>query len=259
MSWAIWTAVLIVVAGFPAALLMDRKLRQAKVAARLRIECNRGIVEERFVSIGEIDQWVGIRGEDRSNPVLFMVHGGPGCSYSIFTPLLRAWEKHFTVVQWDQRGGGKTYSRMGPRGCGEISLEQLTRDAIEVAEYLCRRLSKERVFLLASSLGSTFGTEVARRRPDLFYAYVGTDQNVGMQRGRAEESDEVLVRLRALGLWKGVRALERAGADPARWSPDDYNRIAQWTMKSDRQGFRRTMKMLKDAVWYAPGWGLRDI
>jgi pimeloyl-ACP methyl ester carboxylesterase len=30
-------------------------------------------------------------------------------------------------------------------------------------------------------------------------------------------------------------------------------------MKSDPPGFRRTMKLLKDAVWYAPGWTLNDI
>ena len=148
---------------------------------------------------------------------------------------------------------------MGPRECGEISFEQLTRDGIEVAEYVRERLRKERVFLLASSLGSTFGVSVAIRRPDLFYAYIGTDQNVGMRRGREEEFREVRERLRALGLAKGVKALERAGADPAHWSPDDYNRVAQWTMKSDPPGFRRTMNMLKDAVWYAPGWGLKDI
>jgi len=259
MNWVICVAVLMAVAGVPAGLLMERRLRQAKKAARLRIEGGRGIVEERFVTIGGIDQWIGIRGEDCGNPVLLMLHGGPGCSYSMFTPLLRSWEKYFTVVQWDQRGCGRTYSRMGPRGCGEISFEQLTRDGIEVAEYVRERLRKERVFLLASSLGSTFGVSVAIRRPDLFYAYIGTDQNVGMRRGREEEFREVRERLRALGLAKGVKALERAGADPAHWSPDDYNRVAQWTMKSDPPGFRRTMKMLKDAVWYAPGWGLKDI
>jgi alpha-beta hydrolase superfamily lysophospholipase len=110
---------------------------------------------------------------------------GAGCSYSIFTPCLRTWEKQFTVVQWDQRGGGKTYSRMGPRGCGEISFEQLIRDAIEVAEYLRGRLSKERMFLLACSLGSTYGTEVVRRRPDLFYCA----ENSVLQGGDAERGE----------------------------------------------------------------------
>ena len=62
-----------------------------------------------------------------------------------------------------------------------------------------------------------------------------------------------------LGLRKGVKAIERIGPDPTRWSPEDFNTVARWTMKSDPQGFRRTIKLLKDAVWYAPGWTLKDI
>jgi pimeloyl-ACP methyl ester carboxylesterase len=112
---------------------------------------------------------------------------------------------------------------------------------------------------LASSLGSIFGIQIALRRPDLFYAYIGTDQNVGMQRGREEELHELLARLRGLGLRKGVKAIERIGLDPTRWSPEDFNTVTRWTMKSDPRGFRRTMKLLKDAVWYAPGWTLKDI
>jgi pimeloyl-ACP methyl ester carboxylesterase len=259
MYWIVFASALLVVTGIFAVPLIGRKLRQLGTAAALRIEDPRGIVEERFAKIGGIDQWIGIRGEDRDNPVLLVLHGGPGCSYVIFTPHLRAWEKHFTIVQWDQRGAGKTFSRIGRRGSGEISLEQLTRDGIEVVEYVCGRLGKDRIFLLASSIGSTFGTQVVCRRPDRFYAYIGTDQNVGMQREKNKGFCEVLERLRVLGLQKGVRALERIGPDPARWSPGDFNAVAQWTMRSDPQGFRRTMKLLKDAVWYAPAWSLMDI
>jgi pimeloyl-ACP methyl ester carboxylesterase len=259
MIWIVCAVVLFATAGFSAALLIQRKLRQVRTAAALQIESASGILEERFVRIGRIDQWILIRGESQKNPALLVLHGGPGCSYSIFTPHLRSWEKHFTIIQWDQRGGGKTYARMGSRRSGEISFEQLTRDALEVVEYVRSRLGKDRIFLLASSLGSTFGMQVVRQRPELFYAYVGTDQNVGMRRGREEEFREVLRRLRDLGLTRGVRALERIGPDPTGWSPHDFNTVARWTMKSDPQGFRRTMKLLKDAVWYAPGWTLRDI
>src|SRR5579863_2066809 len=202
---------LFVVVGFPTAALIQRKLRQSKMAAALQIESGDGIVEERFVRIGGIDQWIGIRGEHQDNPVLLILHGGPGCSYSIFTPHLRSWEKYFTVVQWDQRGSGKTFSRPGQRRGTEVSFEQLTLDAIEVVECVQARLCKGRIFLLASSIGSTFGIQVVRRRPDLFYAYIGTDQNVGMQRGRDEGFGEVLERLRTLKLHRGVTTLERIG------------------------------------------------
>ncbi len=68
MLWIVCAVVLLAAAGFPAALLIQRKLRQARTAAVLRIESACGIVEERFVRIGGIDQWIGIRGEDQNNP-----------------------------------------------------------------------------------------------------------------------------------------------------------------------------------------------
>ena len=224
MFWIACATLLSLIASVFAALLVYRKLRQARIASTLKIESAQGIVEERFVSIGGIDQWISIRGQHHSNPVLLVIHGGPGSCYSIFTPHLRGWEKHFTVVQWDQRGAGKTFARLGSRGSGEISLKQLTSDGISVAEYLRTRLHKERLFLLASSMGSTFGMQIARTRPDMFDAYIGTDQNVGMVRGRDENHREVLDRLRTRGLTKGVRALERIGAYPALWTRDDYTR-----------------------------------
>jgi pimeloyl-ACP methyl ester carboxylesterase len=247
------------VIGLLAVLLAYRKLRQARIASTLRLENPHAILEERFVSIGGIDQWISIRGEDQSNPVLLVIHGGPGSCYSIFTPHLRAWEKHFTIVQWDQRGAGRTFGRMKSRSRGQLSLERLACDGIAVAEYLRARLRKDKLFLLASSLGSTFGMQIARSRPEMFHAYIGTDQNVGMSRGRDELHRQLLERLRTHGLTKGVRAIARIGADPALWTPDDFSAVAQWTMKSDPAGFQRTVKLLKGAVWYAPGWKLSDI
>jgi hypothetical protein len=58
-----------------------------------------------------------------------------------------------------------------------------------------------------------------------------------MKRGRDKEFHGVLERLRVLGLRKGVKALERIGSDPTRWSPDDFDAVARWTMKSDPKGF----------------------
>ena len=259
MNWMVSAALLCLIASAPVSVLVYRKLRQARVAAKLKVESVRGIVEERFVCIGGIEQWISIRGEDRNNPVLLLIHGGPGSCYSIFTPHLRPWEKQFTVVQWDQRGAGRTLKRTGWRGSGEISFKQLRNDAIDVAEYLRAHLQKDRIFLLASSIGSTFGLQVARCRPDMFYAYIGTDQNAGMVRGKEENHRQLIDRLRRHGMTRGIKAVERIGANPMHWTPRDFKTVAQWTMKSDPPGFRRTMKLLKDAIWYAPGWTLGDI
>jgi pimeloyl-ACP methyl ester carboxylesterase len=259
LPWMISAVLLCLAASAPAALLIRRKLRQRAQIRSLRFDSAKGIVEQSFVPIGGIEQWISIRGESRHNPVLLVLHGGPGSCYSIFTPHLRAWEKHFTLVQWDQRGAGRTFTRMESGGSGEVSMKQLTSDTIEVAEYLRAHLNQHRIFLLASSIGSTFGLHAARIRPDLFYAYIGTDQNVGMVRGREQSHRQLLDRLRAHGMVEGARTVERIGADATNWTSRDYTAVAQWTMKSDPASFGRTMKLLKDAVWYAPGWTLRDI
>ena len=259
MIWIVSATLLCMFACVPAVLLVYRKVRQAKIASALKLLNERGLIEEHFVPIGGIEQWVSIRGEDRDNPVLLVLHGGPGSCYSIFTPHLRPWEEHFTIVQWDQRGAGKTFAKLGIHSSGEISMKQLASDAIEVAEYLRTHLHQDRIFLLASSMGSTFGLQVARTRPDLFYAYIGTDQNVGMAHGRDENHRQLLDRLRRNGMTKGIKALERIGTNPKLWTHHDFTKVAEWTMRSDPSGFKRTIKLLKNAVWYAPGWKLRDV
>jgi len=259
LFWILVAASAFVLSVFPAAILLHRRLRQRMMASSLQIHGTHGLVEEGFYRIGGIEQWIGIRGENIENPVLLIVHGGPGSSFSIFTPLIRSWESYFTVVQWDQRGSGKTLGRTGQSGTGELTMDRLIRDGIEVAELVCARLRKDKVILLACSLGSTFGLSLVRRRPDLFSVYVGTDQNVGMVRDRERVHQEVVDRLRAMRLRKGVADLERIGSDTSRWTAEDYMTVARWTMKSDPVFNKRAMALLKDAIWYSPAHSLLDI
>jgi len=95
-----------------------RKARQRRVAKALEIDTPNGIAEQRFVRVGGIDQWVQLRGEDRDNPLLLVLHGGPGWPNAVFTLPLRSWEQHFTVVQWDHRGAGKTLGASGKAAAG---------------------------------------------------------------------------------------------------------------------------------------------
>jgi proline iminopeptidase len=64
-----------------------------------------------LVQNGRIEQWIEVRGKNVSNPILLFIHGSPGIA---FIPLAGAfqgpWEEYFTVVQWAQRGAGKTYA-----------------------------------------------------------------------------------------------------------------------------------------------------
>lgn len=210
--------------------LFQRKRNQRKNVHLLQINTPNRIIESSYVKIGGIEQWVTIRGEDSNNPIILFVHGGPASTYTVFSPLLRSWEKHFTIVQWDQRGAGKTYTRNGKEGTGIINFDRLAHDGIELTEYLCSKLRQPKVILVGSSVGSLTGVMMAKRRPDLFHAYVGTDQNAPDPRGLAYQA--TLDSLRASGLSKGVRLIQSMGPDRSKWSLKDYDKRNRYLVKA---------------------------
>jgi pimeloyl-ACP methyl ester carboxylesterase len=174
-----------------------RAFRQHLAAQALAIHSPDGVQEAEFVDIGGIRQWIKIRGQDRSNPVLLFVHGGPGGSTLPISSGWSPWEKYFTVVQWDQRGTGRTYGANGDAIAPTMTLERMTRDGIELAEHLRTRLHKDKIILVGHSWGSFLGINIVKQRPDLFHAYVGTGQVVG--RATFEKSFEITIaHLRAL-------------------------------------------------------------
>lgn len=138
------------------------------------------IDESGFVQIGGIEQWIAIQGQDRANPVILYLHGGPGEAQSPFLDQFKPWTRDFTVVNWDQRGAGKTYEKNG--GMPAFNLDRVVNDAIELAEYVRRKLGKQKLVLVGQSAGSLLGLKVAQRRPDLFHACVGTAQFVSILR-----------------------------------------------------------------------------
>jgi len=174
-----------------------RAYRQSLAAHALAIGSPNGIQEGMYVKIGGIDQWIQIRGEDRGNPVILFVHGGPGASTLPISAGWQPWEKYFTVVQWDQRGAGRTFRTTGESVGSTMTLAQMTQDGIKVAEYLRAHLHKDKIVLIGHSWGSFLGMQIAKQRPDLLHAFVGTGQVVGRQTFE-KQYDLVVLRLKAL-------------------------------------------------------------
>jgi pimeloyl-ACP methyl ester carboxylesterase len=236
-----------------------RTARQRRVAKALEITTPNRIVEQRFVKVGGIDQWIQLRGEDRNNPVLLVLHGGPGWPNAVFTLPLRPWEQHFTVVQWDHRGAGKTLRRTGKAGSGEMTFDRRVADAVEVIEFLREHLGVEKVILLAESMGTLTGLPLVKRRPDLVHALVVTDLYVDMVANEAAKWQLTLERLRAAGNAKGVAALEQIGPDPARWDLRAWNTNMAWAFRTNVPTPNLDRKLLFPLALTSPIYTLRDL
>ncbi|MFI9051774.1 alpha/beta fold hydrolase [Streptomyces sp. NPDC053427] len=249
----------VVVAAPAAGLLGHRQLKRAAHTKKLRITSPNGIDAAGFVRIGGIDQWISIRGEDLRNPVILEIHGGPGASNLAFTPRTRAWERHFTLVRWDMRGAGRTFGRTGPDGQGEMSLARLQRDALEVTEHVRARLGVEKVLLVANSLGSVLGLRLARSRPELYSAYVGTDQNINAG-GRERAAYRALMdRLRAAGKRKELATVTAMGPDKSAWSPEQWTRYNKLLVTSDPLTFDTMKTVVLRSLWFSPLHTLREL
>ena len=83
-------------------------------------------------------------------------------------------ERYFTVCYWDQRGAGMTCNAKTRRS--ELTPELLASDANILANYLCERFGKEKIFLMGHSWGSYLSRVVLKRYPERFKAYVGVGQ-----------------------------------------------------------------------------------
>jgi pimeloyl-ACP methyl ester carboxylesterase len=150
--------------------------------------------ESMYVRIGGIDQWLQISGTNPSNPVLLWLNGGPGASTVSSICLYKSWERMFTIVMWDQRGEGKTFERSGESVAASMTINRMSDDGIEVAQYLRRHLHKREIILLGHSWGSILGIHMIVKRPDLFVAYVGTGQVVNLHRQFEEGYPKLLER-----------------------------------------------------------------
>jgi pimeloyl-ACP methyl ester carboxylesterase len=187
------------------------------------------IREEKFVMIGGIEQWVTISGTNCANPIVLIVHGGPGNPMTPYADAIYgSWTKQFTIVQWDQRGAGRTYGRnwlLPERDSRKWTSEQLeelppltiarlTEDGLEVARYAEARLNQRKVILAGGSWGSALGVHMVKARPELFHAYMGTGQMVHYTENELSTYEQLLGLARAAKDAQTIATLETLGAPP---------------------------------------------
>jgi pimeloyl-ACP methyl ester carboxylesterase len=165
------------------------------------------IEEDRFLPIGGIEQWIAIRGRNRSRTALLFLHGGPCEAQSPFLSLFAPWEERYVVAQWDQRGSGRTFGKNGP-STPNMTLDQLAQDAVEITQYVLGRLKAHKLILVGHSWGAMLGLSVIRLRPELFHAFVGTGQPVNGRENIERMRSSAIARAQAAGDVQAVAELK---------------------------------------------------
>ncbi len=143
---------------------------------------NNTIAAIEYLEIGGVEQCILIRGENTENPILLFLHGGPGMPMMYLAhEFQRPLERFFTVVHWDRRGAGKTYSKNIPP-TESINVNQIVNDAYTLIDTLRHRYNKAHVMLVGHSFGTYIGSIMASQKPDLFGAYISIGQVVDSEK-----------------------------------------------------------------------------
>ena len=171
------------------------------------------IDKKESLTIGGITQWISLRSENIKNPIILFLHGGPGTAQISFSrKSQRRLEDSFLVVNWDQRGAGRSYSRSLRKE--DMRIECFIEDAEELIEYLLKRFGQEKVYLVGHSWGTIIGAYLTAKRPDLIWAYIAIGQIVDMERGELISYQFTLDEAKWLNNKKAIRQLEKIGQPP---------------------------------------------
>lgn len=180
------------------------------------------------VSIGGIPQRIWFRGLNVRNPALLILHGGPGASEAaLFRYFNSELERDFLVVNWEQRGTGRSFQADIPPE--SMTVEQFLRDLDDVVELIKNRFDKDHIVLLGHSWGTALGTIYANRHPDKVAAYVGTGQVANMPQGERLSYDYAVAQATVRGHKKSVDALREIGPPPH--TVDDMLTSRRWVEK----------------------------
>ncbi len=252
MVWSVAIIALLMLA-----LAAFRSYEQCQVAKRIEITAPNGIASLEKVRLGGVDQWIQIRGDDRAKPILLFLHSGPGFPEMPFSHVNAALEKDFVIVQWDQRGAGKSYSSSVPEN--SMTIEQFISDTHELVQLLLARFGRAKLILVAHSWGSIVGALTVVRYPELFEAYVGISQAVN-----PPESERMMYRF-ALetatkqGNAKAATELRRIGEPPYK-SFSDYRLMKNWVKHFNDVGYAElTPWQFARTAFASPAYSWNDL
>ncbi len=140
-----------------------------------KINTENGIQESDYIDINGIKQYIQIRGEDTENPIMIFIHGGPASPTGYVSAYYQKdLEAELTIINYDQRGCGRTYYANNLDGNANIEL--LVEDLNGIVEYAKERFNKEKVIIAGHSWGTVIGSIYAQKYPENVSCYIGVSQ-----------------------------------------------------------------------------------
>lgn len=196
------------------------------------------------VNINGVKQWIYVRSKNISNPIILFLHGGPGVSHIYcIKKYFEGLESGFIVVNWDQRGSGKSYSEKTPKET--YTINQYVEDVKVLAELLITRFKKEKVFLVGHSWGSIIGLMAVKRYPQLFQCYIGLGQVVDIFEGDKRGYNHVLKQSKLNNDRHSYGRLSKMGPPPY-YSFYKLSLYRKYLTKYGGFGYKKTMNLWKD-------------
>jgi pimeloyl-ACP methyl ester carboxylesterase len=144
------------------------------------------------VQIGGIHQWIQIKSEKDQSPLLLFLHGGPGNSAMGYAHKFTSeLQKNFIVVLWDQRETGKTLQINGTNQ--PLSLSLMESDVKEMMEYLGKRFSKDKIYLMGHSWGGFLALRMAALHPEKLAACLAISPMIDQRKSERLSLDWMIV------------------------------------------------------------------
>lgn len=169
---------------------------------------------EEYAPINGIEEYLLHYTADSELPVLLFIHGGPGSSEAPFAFKMEPiFSDLCTVVHYDQRGTGKTFTR-NPAALPDF--DTLMNDLDTTVAYVKEKYQKEKLLILGHSWGSMLGTLYALKHPEHIQAYIGVGQMVDIYDNEVSAYNSLKKAIIRKGKSRDIRKLRRIGPYPTK-------------------------------------------
>lgn len=202
------------------------------------------IAEKTFLEVNGVKMGMIIKSKNISNPVLLFVHGGPGMpEYFLTEDYPTGLEEYFTVVWWDQRGAGLSYSSHIDKNT--MTTNQFIDDTIAVTNYLRERFGQDKIYLMSHSWGSYIGIQTAKKSPELYNGYIGIGQMVNQEESEKLAYEYMINYYEEIGDKRTVKKLK--GMD---YKSSEYGKIRDSVMHKSGIGTTHEMNSVVKDIFF---------